>query len=532
MKPHLLFRDQTFSPRWGMISTSPTPALWRDRDFDLQWEMLPADRRTVTQDLELEVLFEAMARGDRFLFEVAKNVVLLGVTDTDTIRYRQEILRDCLKNPGAVRALYALAVELIERHREEFRWRSAQSADSILSSSIRALERFTSALTDLRTTAVTHAATFESEGFTALVAMLGTELTDGYFAGIREILEELKFPRGALIRVELGEGNKGTGYALQRSRKVQKQGLMRRLFSREQPSQYSFTIHERDDAGFRALAELRGRGINTVSNALAQSTDHILAFFIALKMELAFYIGCLNLYEELARMGEPVCIPVPLDRGNRALAYSGLYDPCMALRMGRGVVGNDADAERADLVIITGANRGGKSTLLRSLGLAQVMMQCGLFVPAQSFRSDVCDGIFTHFKREEDPTMRSGKLDEELGRMSEIVDRLTPDCLVLFNESFAATNEREGSEIARQIVCALLERRVKVIFVTHLYEFSRSLYEKKMENAVFLRAERMPDGERTFRVTEGEPLQTSYGEDLYARIFSELPPSPVPDDTA
>jgi len=38
--------------------------------------------------------------------------------------------------------------------------------------------------------------------------------------------------------------------------------------------------------------------------------------------------------------------------------------------------------------------------------------------------------------------------------MSEIADYLGPNSMVLFNESFAATNERDGSEIARQIVCA------------------------------------------------------------------------------
>jgi len=530
MKPYLLYRDQTFSPQWGMIRTSATSAWWRDRDFKLQWEMLPAEKRMVTQDLELDILFDAMARGDKFLFEVAKNVVLSSVTDIDTIRYRQGVLGDCLKNPEAVRAMYAIAVESIERHKKDFGWYSAQSPDSVRSTSIKGLELFLEMLTGLRNTGVTHAAAFESDGLRALVAMLETELSDEYFAGIRERLEELRFPRGAQIRAELGEGNKGTGYALQRSQEVRKQGWMSRIFSRERPLQYSFTIHERDEAGFRALAELKGRGINTISNALAQSSDHILAFFTALKMELAFYIGCLNLYEQLARMGDSVCFPVPCDPGSRALSYEGLYDACLALKTEGRVVGNDADAGSTDLVIITGANRGGKSTLLRSLGLAQVMMQCGLFAPAGSFRSDVCDGIFTHFKREEDPTMRSGKFDEELGRMSEIVDLLTPNCMVLFNESFAATNEREGSEIARQIVCALLERRVRVVFVTHLYEFARGLYEKKMANAVFLRAERKPDGERTFRVVEGEPLQTSYGEDLYARIFSEPPPSPVPDD--
>ncbi len=48
--------------------------------------------------------------------------------------------------------------------------------------------------------------------------------------------------------------------------------------------------------------------------------------------------------------------------------------------------------------------------------------------------------------------------------MSIIVDHLTPNAMVLFNESFAATNEREGSEIAVQIVSALLEKQLKVFF--------------------------------------------------------------------
>ena len=123
-------------------------------------------------------------------------------------------------------------------------------------------------------------------------------------------------------------------------------------------------------------------------------------------------------------------------------------------------------------MIITGANQGGKSTFLRSMGLAQLMMQCGMFAPAESFCANVCDGLFTHYRREEDVTMRSGKLDEELSRMNGIVDNVRANSLLLFNESFAATNEREGSEIARQIICALLEKGVKVFFVTHLYEFA------------------------------------------------------------
>ncbi|MDR3603718.1 MAG: hypothetical protein P4L38_03740, partial [Syntrophaceae bacterium] len=75
------------------------------------------------------------------------------------------------------------------------------------------------------------------------------------------------------------------------------------------------------------------------------------------------------------------------------------------------------------------------------------------------------------------------------------------------------------SEIASQIVSALLERRIKVFFVTHQYEFAHGFYDNKMENAIFLRAERQSDGARTFKLIEGEPLQTSYGEDLYNKVF-------------
>ena len=105
--------------------------------------------------------------------------------------------------------------------------------------------------------------------------------------------------------------------------------------------------------------------------------------------------------------------------------------------------------------------------------------------------------------------------------MSAIVDQIKPNALILFNESFAATNEREGSEIARQITRALLEMKIKVFFVTHLYDLASSLYEQKMKNAIFLRAERIAGGERTFKLVEAEPLQTSFGKDVYQKVFGQ-----------
>jgi DNA mismatch repair ATPase MutS len=238
-----------------------------------------------------------------------------------------------------------------------------------------------------------------------------------------------------------------------------------------------------------------------------------------LRLELGFYVACLNLRDRLASKHEPICLPEPVASTQRTLSARGLYDLCLSLNMKNRVVGNDVSAQSKLLVIITGANRGGKSTFLRSVGIAQLMMQCGMFVPAESFRANVCDGILTHFKREEGAGMESGKLDEELGRMSAIIDHLTPDSIVLFNESFSSTNEREGSEIARQVVRALVEKGIKVVYVTHLFDLAQGFHAARMETALFLRAERLADGRRTFRLVEGEPLPTSYGEDLFRRIF-------------
>jgi DNA mismatch repair ATPase MutS len=493
--------------------------MFKDRDFDLQ-RKLPSNEQALTQDLELNTLFNAMALGDEFLFEVAKKAVLSGLNnDLDTILYRQNILKDCLKNPSVVRDIYDIAVGAIGSEKKAYFFSYfSKYPGAILSRSIEVLQMFVGMLKKLRNIADEHADKFESEGFTALFRMLKKELSDEYFAIVQNHLRELKFRDGVLISAELGKGNKGTNYILRKSQD-KKQNWLERIFAKKPPV-YTFNLHPRDESGFRALSELKDRGINLVANALAQSTDHILSFFSMLRTELAFYVGCLNLHEQLAQMKEPMSFPLPVASTERRHSFTDLYDVCLALTMKQKIVGNDVNADNKDLVIITGANQGGKSTFLRSIGLSQLMMQCGMFAPAQSFSSNVCDGLFTHYKREEDTTMKSGKLDEELSRMSDIVDKITSNSMVLFNESFAATNEREGSEIARQIVSALLENRLKVFFVTHLYKFAHGFLGKKMENgAIFLRAERQTDGGRTFKLIEGEPLQTSYGEDLYNRIF-------------
>lgn len=493
--------------------------MYKNRDFNIH-EAPPWNEEILVQDLELDTLFSAMASGDEFLFKVSKKVILTAVDNTpEIILYRQNVLKDCLKNPMIVREIYDIVVEAIDSEKKAYWGFFSKYPAAILGRSVEVLEIFVDSLRRLRDIADKHSEKFESDGFMTLFAMLKRELSDEYFTVVQGHLKTLKFRDGVLISAELGKGNKGINYVLREPKNIKENWLVR--FFAAPTFDYSYTIADRDDAGARALSELRDRGINLVANALAQSCDHILSFHNMLRIELAFYIGCLNLHEQLFRINEPVCFPIPGVAGEQLHSSKGLYDICLALTKKQKVIGNEFDAGNKNLIFITGANQGGKSTFLRSIGLAQLMMQSGMFVSAESFQANVCDNLCTHYKREEDIAMNSGKLDEEFSRMNDIVNHITPHSILLFNESFAATNEREGSEIAGQITNALLENHQKVFFVSHLHEFAHTFYEKKMENALFLRAVRQRGGGRTYKLIEGKPLQTSYGKDLYDRIVQK-----------
>ena len=485
-----------------------------DRDLDLE-QPLPANADALIQDLELDTLFDAMARGDTYVRELARTCLLLSLTDPEAIRYRQRVLSDCLHQPAVVRELYELAIEGLESKRKAQLLWFRDSPDTLLAKSVRMLELLTDVLKRVRKLADEHAEALRSDGFSRLLATLSRELDDEYLKTVEGHLRELKFRRGSLISAELGPGNRGKHYVL---RKPNEQSLLEKL-TPSRPASYSFSVADRDEHGMQSLSELRGKGINLAASALAQSTDHILSFFNMLRAEVGFYVACLNLHEQLVEKEQPTYVPEPRPPQDVGLSTRQLYDVSLTFHLDSKVVGNDGDADGKELVVITGANQGGKSTFLRSVGIAQLMMQAGMFVGADAFSANTCAAILTHFKREEDATMTRGKLEEELHRMSEIADTIQSTSLLLCNESFASTNEREGSEIGRQVVGAITEAGVKVFYVTHLFDLANGFYREQPESALFLRAERRPDGRRTFRLLEGEPLPTSYGPESYRRVF-------------
>jgi hypothetical protein len=496
--------------------------LYPARDFDFT-SGLPAGHEDLIQDLELEKLLAAMSSGDKFLHGVSEKVLLTCLDDPEEIRYRQRVLADCLAQPDVIRQLYAVAVGALEDKRHLWLGGyggSYQDASSNLSGAVSHLEAYVARLRQLRQITDEHAGEFNSDGLRALVATLQRELDDEYFEEISHHLKQLRFRAGVLISARLDRDNSGTGFALRAPARARRRWTER--LGMGPRTTYSFSVPPRDEAGGRILSDLTSRGINLVANAAARSADHIGSYFTMLKAELGFYVGCLNLASRLAAKGVPVSVPDPAGPSSLTFSCTDLRDACLELQSPGPVVGNDVQANGKPLVIITGANSGGKSTFLRSIGVAQLMMQCGLFVTAKSYRANVAHGIFTHFIREEDSGMTSGRLDDELKRMSGIAGQIGPRCLILFNESFAGTNEREGSEIGYQVARALLEAQIKVFFVTHRFSLADRFRREDPSGTLFLRADRQPDGRRTYKLTVKNPLPTSFGEDLYYQLGAWL----------
>jgi hypothetical protein len=473
----------------------------------------------LVRDLGLETLFSSMASGDNFLHAVARATVLTPLPDVATIRYRQEALRDCLEHPAVVRKLYEVAAAAESSPRAAGVWAVTNYPSSILGRAVRVLEELVKYLRHLRRIADEHGPAFRSAAFRGLFESIEHSLDAEYFERLDDHMQRLRFNSGVHVSARLDPQARPTDLVLRKPARARES--LRELIGLRRRGEYTYRLPERDEAGARALSSLKDRALNDVANAAAQSADHIVGFFADLRWELAFYVGCLAFNDRMAEHDLPLCLPEPEPPAAVAWQARGLYDVNLGLRLEGRVVTNDLDADRRTLLMITGTNQGGKSTTLRALGCAQLMMQAGMQTPAREMRASVATVVLTHFKREEDATLESGKLDEELERMSRVVDGLQPNALVLFNESFSSTNEREGSRIARQVIDALQENLVRVMFVTHMYDLAHGLAAEQRQERLFLRPERETDGRRTFRITVGAPETTSHGLDLYEQLFVE-----------
>lgn len=487
--------------------------LFPDRDFDLATPT-PDGSDDLVADLDLAPVFDAMVP-ERRLDKLCEIVLLNPLSTVEEIRWRQQILADALADPIGVRRLFDLSGEALDSQRSIWIF-SSHNPTAALTGSVRGLEALLVSLRQLSEFATQQLPTVRSPGLLRLYRELAEELDLAYLGDMEAILRRLRFARGVLCRAHVGGSGMLAPLELVdpsdvRVTRWSRLGLPHAL------GKYRFTIGERDDAGARALADMRDDALYEVAIAVAQAKEHVVGFFRQLRWESGFYLGCVQLHDRLRQIGVPICWPDP-ELDGHALAATRLRSLSLALRTGSVPVPTDVlDAGR--LVIVAGANQGGKTTFLRSVGCGQLLLQAGMFVPADSFRSGLTHAIHSHFRRAEDQDLTSGKLAEELTRMSQVVDRCRSGDLLLMNESFSSTDEVEGTFVAADIIDTLIAHGIRVFAVTHFLRLAEHCASQP--DATLLVAERLADGTRSYRMTPGDPPSTSYGMDLFSHVFQD-----------
>lgn len=496
--------------------------LYPDRNFDPEAPACPSSEQLVA-DLHLEVLVGAMAEGDPLIGRICRAVLLQPLSEPRIIGYRQAILEDFTAHPELLDRLIKTAGDALAARRGAWGWGYSPFGNrrGLLSGAVRYLAMYLDHLKELRAVAEDHQGTVRSEGLITLLAGIEADLDDEYLAAVRVHLRRLELREGVWMAAQLAEGNASEGHTLVVSDRRHR--TWTKYLHSGGPESYRFSIDPHDDGSGQALEELGARALNRVANAAAQSADHITRYFSRLQAELAFYRGCLNLHRRLDQLRGPLCVPLTAPAGTAKLTCTGVWEPCLALTESLPVDGHDLEGDGRSLVIITGANSGGKTTLLRSIGVAQLMMQAGMFVCAETFEATTVSGLFSHFVRPEDPTMNRGRLEEELARMSAIAHQLEPGGLILFNESFHSTNEREGSEIAAEIVEAVRDSESRAVCVTHQYDFARRFLAEADTTVLFLRAEPPAETPPRYRIVSAPPLPEAFGRELYSAIFADRP---------
>ena len=183
-----------------------------------------------------------------------------------------------------------------------------------------------------------------------------------------------------------------------------------------------------------------------------------------------------------------------------------------------GIIPNTLDFNPDHLVyILTGANRGGKTTITQAVGLLFVLAQAGLFVPGDSFCFNPVDSIFTHFPADEDKTMDLGRLGEECKRFKELFTDCTETSLLLLNETYSTTSFEEGYYIARDSVKALLTKGIRTIYNTHMHKLAfdiEEINEISKENKAASLVVKSKDGQRSFKVEVAPPEGQSFAKDI------------------
>jgi DNA mismatch repair protein MutS2 len=213
--------------------------------------------------------------------------------------------------------------------------------------------------------------------------------------------------------------------------------------------------------------------LNRLADEVFSGLEPKLVFFFQLIGDLEFYLAGLSFRDAALARGLEVCLPEFWQE--QMPSFRGLFNPLLASE-GMACVPCDLEIPgQGPIVLITGPNSGGKTRLLQSLALAQLLGQAGLFVPAAQARLPWVNGLFASLIDRIDASQVEGRLGTELLRIRRLFEVLKAGSMVLMDELCSGTNPNEGEELQQLVLEMLGELRPRAFVTTHFLQFAAKL---------------------------------------------------------
>jgi len=245
--------------------------------------------------------------------------------------------------------------------------------------------------------------------------------------------------------------------------------------------------------------EVMARLVDAVFEGIADELVPLVQIF----GDLEFYLGALGLYDKAREAGLEMALP-ELTHTDAPRVLEGLFNPLLLVHGIGPVPCTIANDRMTSIVLVTGPNSGGKTRLLQSLGLAQLMAQAGLFVPARAASMALVPGLVMSLIEEARADQSEGRLGTELVRIRGLFERLPPGALVILDELCSGTNPSEGEEIFELVVQMLSRLAPQAFITTHFLTFAARLdREKKIPELRFLQVELGKEQRPTYQFVPG-----------------------------